>query len=81
MFYQRLRHLVSQLFDVDIDSKLSDEPLQDSECIRIPWGKGIVGYVAEFGESVNIPDCYMVSRVAVNVFSIATTEREIFTND
>ena len=55
------RHLVSQLFDVDRHSKLSDEPLQDSECIRVPWAKGIVGYVAESGESVNIPDCYLVS--------------------
>ena len=26
----------------------------------IPWGTGIVGYVAESGESVNIPDCYQV---------------------
>lgn len=29
--------------------------------IRIPWGTGIVGYVAESGESVNIPDAYKVS--------------------
>lgn len=29
--------------------------------IRIPWGTGIVGYVAESGESVNLPDAYKVS--------------------
>lgn len=28
--------------------------------IRIPWGSGIVGYVAESGEPVNIPDAYKV---------------------
>ena len=28
--------------------------------IRIPYGKGIVGYVAESGETVNIPDAYQV---------------------
>lgn len=31
------------------------------EEITIPWGKGIVGHVAESGKSVNIPDCYKVS--------------------
>ncbi|KAJ7375423.1 Dual 3',5'-cyclic-AMP and -GMP phosphodiesterase 11A [Desmophyllum pertusum] len=26
--------------------------------IRVPWGKGLVGYAAETGETVNIPDAY-----------------------
>lgn len=34
------------------------------EEITIPWGKGIVGHVAESGKSVNIPDCYKVSLFA-----------------
>jgi len=29
--------------------------------IHIPWGTGIVGYVAESGEPVNIPDAYKVN--------------------
>jgi len=48
------RHLVSQLFNVDQDSAV-EEP---TDCIVIPWGKGLVGYVAESGESVNIANCY-----------------------
>ncbi|XP_014256166.1 dual 3',5'-cyclic-AMP and -GMP phosphodiesterase 11 isoform X2 [Cimex lectularius] len=54
------RCLVSKLFDV-----CSRSTLQEMECqeeIRIPWGKGIVGFVAETGESVNIPDAYKDER-------------------
>ena len=49
------RHLASQLFNVDQDSAELGEP---DDCIIIPWGTGLVGYVAESGESVNIADCY-----------------------
>lgn len=31
---------------------------QEWEVIRIPWGRGLVGYVAKSGESVNIENCY-----------------------
>lgn len=34
--------------------------MEKKEEIRIPWGTGIVGYVAESGEPVNIPDAYQV---------------------
>ena len=34
--------------------------MEQLEEIRIPWGSGIVGYVAESGEPVNIPDAYKV---------------------
>ncbi|XP_067136235.1 LOW QUALITY PROTEIN: dual 3',5'-cyclic-AMP and -GMP phosphodiesterase 11-like [Centruroides vittatus] len=54
------RYLVSQLFDVSSDSTL--QQMNEKEEIRLPWGKGIVGYVAEKGESVNITDCYQDSR-------------------
>ncbi|GIZ04420.1 cGMP-specific 3',5'-cyclic phosphodiesterase [Caerostris extrusa] len=30
--------------------------------IRVPWDKGIVGYVAKCREPLNIPDCYMDDR-------------------
>uniref|UniRef100_T1I6M0 Phosphodiesterase n=1 Tax=Rhodnius prolixus TaxID=13249 RepID=T1I6M0_RHOPR len=52
--------LVSKLFDV-----CSRSTLQEMECkeeIRIPWGTGIVGFVAETGEPVNIPDAYKDER-------------------
>jgi dual 3',5'-cyclic-AMP and -GMP phosphodiesterase 11 len=34
--------------------------MEKKEEIKIPWGTGIVGYVAESGEPVNIPDAYEV---------------------
>lgn len=42
--------------------------------IRIPWGSGIVGYVAESGEPVNIPDAYKVSWNAVWLVYITQLE-------
>lgn len=48
------RHLMSQLFNVDQSG--NSEPA--SSPIIIPWGVGLVGYVAESGESVNIANCY-----------------------
>lgn len=53
-----IRCLVSKLFDVC--SKSTPEQMEQLEEIRIPWGSGIVGYVAESGEPVNIPDAYKV---------------------
>ena len=34
--------------------------MEKKEEIRIPWGSGIVGYVAKSGETLNIPDAYQV---------------------
>ncbi|XP_064458491.1 dual 3',5'-cyclic-AMP and -GMP phosphodiesterase 11-like isoform X2 [Ornithodoros turicata] len=53
--YPAGRWLVSQLFDVSCRSTL--EQIQYEE-VRIPWGSGIVGYVAQSKEALNIPDCY-----------------------
>lgn len=52
--------LVSKLFDVCSRSTLQE--MEKKEEIRIPWGTGIVGYVAESGEPVNIPDAYKDGR-------------------
>ncbi|GIY63824.1 dual 3',5'-cyclic-AMP and -GMP phosphodiesterase 11, partial [Caerostris darwini] len=52
--------LVSQLFDVSCHSTV--EQMKRNGEIRIPWGTGIVGYVAEYRESLNIPDCYKDDR-------------------
>lgn len=53
------RYLASHLFDVSGQSTMEQVALKEE--ITIPWGKGIVGHVAESGKSVNIPDCYKVS--------------------
>ncbi|OAD56279.1 Dual 3',5'-cyclic-AMP and -GMP phosphodiesterase 11, partial [Eufriesea mexicana] len=52
--------LVSKLFDVCSRSTLLEMEKKDE--IKIPWGTGIVGYVAESGEPVNIPDAYKDAR-------------------
>lgn len=59
----RGRCLVSKLFDVCSKSTLMEMEKKDE--IRIPWGTGIVGYVAESGEPVNIPDAYQVRSCVV----------------
>ncbi|KAJ9580709.1 hypothetical protein L9F63_024112, partial [Diploptera punctata] len=56
----RPRYLVSKLFDVCSRSTLQE--MEKKEEIKIPWGTGIVGYVAESGEPVNIPDAYKDDR-------------------
>uniref|UniRef100_A0ACB8G046 Uncharacterized protein n=1 Tax=Sphaerodactylus townsendi TaxID=933632 RepID=A0ACB8G046_9SAUR len=53
------KSLVSKVFDVHAGTPLlpccnSD----DSNEVQVPWGKGILGYVAQHGETVNIPDAY-----------------------
>jgi len=53
------QHLVSNLFDVSSNSTV--EEMSNNE-IRVPWGVGIVGYVAKTGESCNVTDCYQDSR-------------------
>lgn len=52
--------LVSKLFDVCSRSTLAE--MEKKEEIRISWGTGIVGFVAESGEPVNIPDAYKDER-------------------
>ena len=52
---------MSQLFDVSGQSTI--EQMAQKEEIKVPWGTGIVGYVADSGVAVNIPDCYKVSNM------------------
>jgi len=59
------RCLVSSLFDVCSQSTLAD--MENKEEIRIPWGSGIVGYVAESGETMNISDVYQVILFVTNI--------------
>ena len=56
------RCLVSKLFDVSHDSTWEECSGVERE-VSTPWGQGIVGHVAKTGETVNVPDAYMVSDV------------------
>lgn len=59
------RYLIAKLFDVTQDTEL-DEAMQraKSEEIKIPFGVGIAGYVAQTKEIINIKDAYKVSLYA-----------------
>lgn len=50
---------MSKLFDVCPRSTLEEMEQQDE--VRVAWGTGIAGHVAESGDPVNIPDAYQVS--------------------
>ncbi|KAF0026399.1 hypothetical protein F2P81_021136 [Scophthalmus maximus] len=52
--------LVSKFFDVHAGTTVL--PSMNSDEVQVPWGKGIIGYVAEHGETVNIPDAYQDRR-------------------
>ena len=51
--------LVSKVYDVNADSSV--EEVTDKDEIVVPWGCGIVGWVAENGKTLNITDAYSVS--------------------
>ncbi|XP_063703128.1 dual 3',5'-cyclic-AMP and -GMP phosphodiesterase 11 isoform X2 [Culicoides brevitarsis] len=54
------RCLVSKLFDVCPRSTVEEMETMDE--VRVEWGTGIAGHVAESGEPVNIPDAYQDER-------------------
>ena len=51
---------MSKLFDVCSRSTL--EEIEKLDEVRVAWGTGIAGHVAESGEPVNIPDAYQDDR-------------------
>ncbi|XP_016379011.1 dual 3',5'-cyclic-AMP and -GMP phosphodiesterase 11A-like [Sinocyclocheilus rhinocerous] len=53
--------LVSKFFDVHAGTTVLPS-LSNSDEVQVPWGKGIIGYVAEHGETVSIPDAYQDHR-------------------
>lgn len=55
------RFLVSKLFDVTETSTLEESVHTESNEIKVPFGKGIAGLVAQTKEFVNIKDAYAVS--------------------
>ncbi|AWO96726.1 putative dual 3'-5'-cyclic-AMP and -GMP phosphodiesterase 11A-like [Scophthalmus maximus] len=53
------RTLVSKFFDVHSGTTVRPSSITlNSNEVQVPWGKGIIGYVAEHGETVNIPNAY-----------------------
>lgn len=62
-------NLVSRLFDVREDSSVAESIHAEAEAIRIRCGVGIVGYVAQTKELVNIADAYQVC----SVLSVSTS--------
>ncbi|XP_060635617.2 dual 3',5'-cyclic-AMP and -GMP phosphodiesterase 11A [Anolis sagrei] len=61
------KSLVSKVFDVHAGTPLlpccccGGGP-EDADEVQVPWGKGIIGYVAEHGQTVNLPDAYQDRR-------------------
>lgn len=39
--------------------------MEQQEEVRVAWGTGIAGHVAESGEAVNIPDAYQVYKSTI----------------
>lgn len=61
------RHLVAKLFDVRHDTELDEAiKLARNEEIRIPFGVGIAGTVAQKKTLINIKDAYNVSTQIMN---------------
>ncbi|KAH1184515.1 hypothetical protein KIL84_012456 [Mauremys mutica] len=57
------KSLVSKFFDVHAGTPLLPCcSTENSNEVQVPWGKGIIGHVAEHGETVNIPDAYQDRR-------------------
>lgn len=58
----RQKYLVSNLFDVTSTSAVTETLREKENVIKLPFGKGIVGYVAEKKQKVNIADAYQDPR-------------------
>nr|CAD7401491.1 unnamed protein product [Timema cristinae] len=57
------RYLIAKLFDVTVDTELEDAVRKaKAEEIRIPFGVGIAGMVAQSKQLINIKDAYQFTR-------------------
>lgn len=52
--------LPSKVFDVPTGANFLPSRSEENE-VEVPWGKGILGWVAETGETVNLDVAYEVS--------------------
>lgn len=55
--------LVSKVFDVHCGTNIL--PTSDDNMVQVPWGKGILGYVSENGETVNLTNASEVRYVII----------------
>lgn len=53
-----------KVFDVPSGANFLPSQSEDNE-VEVPWGKGILGWVAETGETVNLDVAYEVSGAAL----------------
>lgn len=58
--------LVSKLFDVTENSTLEDSLHTEDTEIKVPFGRGIAGAVAETKEIINIKDAYQVGKAHIS---------------
>nr|KAG5706111.1 hypothetical protein BaRGS_025733 [Batillaria attramentaria] len=59
------RHLVSKLFDVTETSTVEDAVHTERNEIKVPFGKGIVGLVAQTGKHINIKNAYEPGKIGI----------------
>lgn len=52
--------LVSRLFDVMEHTSVEDAIHEDNEALKIPFGKGIIGFAAQNGVAINLENAYKV---------------------
>lgn len=55
---QKNRELYATIFDLGNDKRSDETSSSNVEEIRFPIGKGIAGFVAQTGETLNITDAY-----------------------
>ncbi|GCB73022.1 hypothetical protein scyTo_0002305 [Scyliorhinus torazame] len=66
------RKLVSKFFDVHSGTTVvPSSSMDNSNEVQVPWGKGIIGYVAEHGETVNMADAYEDHRFSDEIDKLA----------
>lgn len=64
-----------KFFDVSVDIIL-EEVCENREVIRIFWGMGIIGYVVQMGELLNILDVYKVILLFVVLWKLCNIVQE-----
>lgn len=63
----KTNQLYARIFDIKCPGDNPSEEKDVSKEIRFPVGIGIAGYVAETGETLNVPDAYKDSRFNKNI--------------
>ena len=75
------RYLVSKLFDVTDTSTLEESLHSEGMEIKVPFGKGIAGAVAQTKELINIKDAYEVYHLSNQSFNSIDSHFDTSTTD